>query len=311
MLKKLSILILIIYASSIQAQITFPAPGAVWHFLQPNGGFGPPYSEYNLTIQHVSDSTILGHSCKGFGPFHNMATSCSGNEKTFFYSGNDSVFFYNSRTMNNWQLLYCFNTPVGQSWRYLINDYSGIDTIKVKVDSIKYNTINANSLKTLYVTYTETYGWVYNSVIYDRIGDTIYLLNYHSYGETIAGPCYEPTLLCYTDSLLGLFQVSSLPCNYSNPADIKEVKSTTLFSLFPNPSTGDIYINLSAQNAGNMLVHITDVNGRQLLNNNYVANAGTNSYTLDLSSLENGVYSIAITDDGGNILKQDKVILAK
>ena len=81
--------------------------------------------------------------------------------------------------------------------------------------------------------------------------------------------------------------------------------------IFPNPTTGDLYINLSAQNAGNMLVHISDVNGRQLLNNTYTANTGANSYQLDLSSLDNGVYSIAITDDGGNILKQDKVILTK
>ena len=82
--------------------------------------------------------------------------------------------------------------------------------------------------------------------------------------------------------------------------------------VFPNPTTGTLYINLSAQNAGNMLVRITDVNGRVLINNTYTANAGgTNSYTLDLSSLENGVYAIAISDDAGNVLKRDKVILAK
>ena len=86
----------------------------------------------------------------------------------------------------------------------------------------------------------------------------------------------------------------------------------TKAGVFPNPTTGDLYINLSAQNAGNMLVRITDVNGRVLINNTYRANAGgTNSYTLDLSSLENGVYAIAISDDAGNILKRDKVILAK
>ena len=88
--------------------------------------------------------------------------------------------------------------------------------------------------------------------------------------------------------------------------------SSKQVAVYPNPTTGILYINLSAQNAGNMQVRITDVNGRVLINNTYTANAGgTNSYTLDISSLENGVYAIAISDDAGNILKQDKVILAK
>ena len=106
----------------------------------------------------------------------------------------------------------------------------------------------------------------------------------------------------------------SNPTVLSTKATIIQTKLGTNIKLgiFPNPTTGDLYINLSAQTAGNMLVRISDVNGRVLINNTYHANAGgTNSYTLDLSSLENGVYAIAISDDAGNMLKQDKVILAK
>jgi hypothetical protein len=96
-------------------------------------------------------------------------------------------------------------------------------------------------------------------------------------------------------------------------ADLSVTKLGTNIKLgiFPNPTTGDLYLNLSAQNAGNIIVNITDVNGRILFNNTFTANVGANSFKLDLSALQNGVYAISVLDDAGNIIKHDKIILTK
>jgi hypothetical protein len=81
--------------------------------------------------------------------------------------------------------------------------------------------------------------------------------------------------------------------------------------IFPNPTTGLVYVNLSAQNQGNVTVTITDVDGRIVTNNNYRAAVGANNFKLDLSNVQNGVYAIRVTDDANNIIKRDKIILTK
>jgi hypothetical protein len=41
----------------------------------------------------------------------------------------------------------------------------------------------------------------------------------------------------------------------------------------------------------------------------YPANVGANSYKLDLSNLNSGVYFINITDENGVTIKNDKLVL--
>ncbi len=79
--------------------------------------------------------------------------------------------------------------------------------------------------------------------------------------------------------------------------------------IFPNPTSGVVYIDLSAQNAGNLIVNLRDVNGKQIVHNVFAANEGANSFKLDLNSLNSGVYFIHITDENGVTIKNDKLVL--
>ncbi|MHB8400834.1 MAG: T9SS type A sorting domain-containing protein [Bacteroidia bacterium] len=90
----------------------------------------------------------------------------------------------------------------------------------------------------------------------------------------------------------------------SNPVLINNTTTTMLptklgtnikLGIYPNPTSGLVYLNLSAQNAGVLLVNVSDVNGNQLLHNRYDANEGANSFKVDLSNLNSGVYFINIT----------------
>jgi type IX secretion system substrate protein len=79
--------------------------------------------------------------------------------------------------------------------------------------------------------------------------------------------------------------------------------------IFPNPTSGVVYLNLSAQNAGNLIVNLSDATGNTVMHTSYSANAGANSYKLDMSTLNSGVYFINITDENGVTIKNDKLVL--
>jgi hypothetical protein len=51
------------------------------------------------------------------------------------------------------------------------------------------------------------------------------------------------------------------------------------------------------------------VNGNQVIQTIYNVNAGANSYKLDMSTLNSGVYFINITDENGVTIKNDKLVL--
>lgn len=106
--------------------------------------------------------------------------------------------------------------------------------------------------------------------------------------------------------------------NNHKPAPIQ--KNTTIATklginvkagIYPNPTTGNLYVNIEAQNSGGMMLQISDMNGRLLLRQNYNAETGVNSYKVDMTGFEPGVYFVNITDVDGAPIKQDKLILTK
>ena len=92
------------------------------------------------------------------------------------------------------------------------------------------------------------------------------------------------------------------------PVQTKLGTNLTL-GIFPNPTSGIVYLNLSAQKAGDLLVNISDLNGNRLMHTGFHANDGANSFKVDLSALNSGAYFINITDENGVTIKNDKLIL--
>jgi len=302
---------LIMTGIRLNAQINFLAPGATWHYLVPSGGWGFPYVENNRVIKYAGDSVYMGRQTKILTGVSYFNTSCSNWYDTLLiYTSNDSVFMHGSKLVNDWELLYDFNASVGQSWQLYVNDYNGVDTISVKVDSIKYNSINALSLKTLYVTYTETWHVNgsssqirYHSSIYDRIGDIGYLFNYDA--GILADPCYVPTLLCYSDNTFGTYQVdSNKSCNYSYTEGITNfMLSSENVNVYPNPASNNLQITVSNEQITEL--KINDVLGKEVKHE--VLDRRENTAQTDINNLPNGVYFIEIKT-GTNNYKQKVVV---
>jgi len=77
---------------------------------------------------------------------------------------------------------------------------------------------------------------------------------------------------------------------------------TTTFSLYPNPTAGQLNVSLEGTELANFNVTITDMLGRTVVTNMAVTNN-----TIDVSSLQTGVYQISIMD-GATTLDSKKFI---
>jgi hypothetical protein len=286
-MKKLLFIASLFCIYQTKAQITFPAAGATWHYIIYN---------QNQTLQYTHDSLFMGKTTKVIeNPY--CFYNCGGTQqqsKTLIYTSNDSVFFHNPYTKNQWELLYSFNTPVGQSWRVLLKDsvlaFPPIpitDTITFTVDSSKVVTINSMSLKKLCVTYTvktsqgnTIMGFNNQTTIYDRIGASVYLLPFHS--SVMATDCYDPYLICYNDNTLGLYKADTTSCNYIPSGITSYNKKKSTQNIYPNPAQNKITID-----ANDVVdVKLFDVLGKQIFT--------TKDNQLDVSNFTNGVYFIQV-----------------
>ncbi len=71
-------------------------------------------------------------------------------------------------------------------------------------------------------------------------------------------------------------------------------------NLYPNPSTTAINLGLRLVDAGNVEVRVYDVLGKQRFSKQYTFVTGDNLLTVDVSSLEAGLFLVSVTDSKGS-----------
>ena len=74
---------------------------------------------------------------------------------------------------------------------------------------------------------------------------------------------------------------------------------------FPNPASDKV--NFTFDGMENGTVKVYNIAGQLVKNENF----NTNTVVLNVSDLENGVYLYNITDEKGNVVKQDKIVVNK
>jgi len=79
----------------------------------------------------------------------------------------------------------------------------------------------------------------------------------------------------------------------------KEVNVSAGLSVFPNPSSGNILqLRLFAESKGAVQIKIFDLNGKFLFKQVQSVSDGSNSITVKLPALNNGVYMMQVTGRG-------------
>ena len=78
--------------------------------------------------------------------------------------------------------------------------------------------------------------------------------------------------------------------------------------VFPNPTTGTIFVAQEGIEYGALTARVVDVFGQTIYSNISVDFAGGNQPSVNLSTLPSGVYILIFTDAGGSTVSQAKVI---
>ncbi len=82
-----------------------------------------------------------------------------------------------------------------------------------------------------------------------------------------------------------------------------------VFSIYPNPSKSDVYVNFKALKNSTYSVKVLDLSGKIILNINKDLKEGNNIFKLDLEILNEGIYFISISNSEINLTQ--KIIISK
>jgi hypothetical protein len=118
----------------------------------------------------------------------------------------------------------------------------------------------------------------------------------------VAGP--DTITYSYTDSVTGcsnsIYYVTDLMiCD-----GISENPSLHLFSLYPNPNSGDFTLKLYIANDGILKAEVIDVIGKTIYSEDIHADAGIHAVPMNLQQLSKGIYSLRISGSNGSVVKR-------
>jgi len=91
--------------------------------------------------------------------------------------------------------------------------------------------------------------------------------------------------------------------------DVRAITTQDEFTIYPNPTTNDLFINRKSSmnnNAGSLEISVMDANGRKMMMESIPSL--NNTETLPLSGFTPGTYWLLIQDKKGNILHRQSVV---
>jgi Leucine-rich repeat (LRR) protein len=90
---------------------------------------------------------------------------------------------------------------------------------------------------------------------------------------------------------------ASLPSGDITNANSKTKSNNILVSVFPNPATSVLNINVQSATAANAFIQITDVHGKTLLQTERIISSGFNTFPFDVSRFAKGMYILKIVQN--------------
>lgn len=92
--------------------------------------------------------------------------------------------------------------------------------------------------------------------------------------------------------------IDTSECSKIDIMNVEQISSN--YSIYPNPTSGEIFINYKKQYGQMMFIEVYDQMGRILINERITLKEGEERYKIDLSELSKGVYMLFLSDDIGN-----------
>jgi len=88
--------------------------------------------------------------------------------------------------------------------------------------------------------------------------------------------------------------------SYSNVVVINNSLSTITLSLFPNPASDWLQVQLPVVRSGTVQISIIDNSGKQVSQHSLQAKEGLNATSIQVSTLPKGIYYVIVNDDEGH-----------
>jgi len=92
--------------------------------------------------------------------------------------------------------------------------------------------------------------------------------------------------------------------NAKTIATNSNVNETIINSIYPNPAYNQTTVSYTSNMENVITIKLIDITGRTISSNEYNAANGLNNYTLDLSSLNKGLYIVELTSGSNVIVKK-------
>ncbi len=93
------------------------------------------------------------------------------------------------------------------------------------------------------------------------------------------------------------------------PTGQNEIENQIPLGVYPNPSTGNVTLEMNLKNGGNGIVKITDITGKNVLEQNVVTVNSLNTLSINIENLTDGIYLIQYL--GKQNSKVQKVVLQR
>lgn len=301
------LLFTILFSLSTFAQDNFAPIGAKW-YADFNSESHSGYTVYEVTkdtiVNNINAKLIEVKHFKSNG----MILLDSIFEREIVYEEQDAVFYFNA-IENDFLPLYYFNVSDAD-----ILDFNQpldpTNSFQLLVDSLTTQDIGEVSLN---VVHTSAVGstpdhWgigAPGSLPYaERIG-CLQVAGFSSLhiSDPILGTYFEPRLRCYVDEEINYQADGVEDCEQLFPISINNLEEQLRFSVFPNPTYGEIHIKLIGVTLNSKVAaNLYDISGRLLSKHEDILGK-----TIDIQHLNTGFYILEFTTNG-QYLSTEKII---
>ncbi len=271
--------------------------GTVWYYHQSalfgeNGNY--------IKMQIVSDSTINGKVCKKFtGGF-----GCSKipNRGEFVYFENKKAYRYDFDRNRFW-LLYDWSARVGDIVTIYVPQPSGVDSFKIRIDSVTIWTPNGEPLIVQKTSRVGASRWIYASQqIIEKIGANAVFFPQ----TTSCDPVQFGSLRCFNEPNQLEVKFVTYKCDsIIVRVGTSDILSQRQISIFPTPSVSELNITIDEPISGGFSIDIINALG-QVVWRCQKPIYETNK-SIDINNWQSGVYNIIFTDKEGGKLNRSIV----
>lgn len=310
--------ILLCSSTKIQAQTVFAPVGANWYHNMRYGVFHSYYTA-DTVISGITTRKIVQKAYTA-NPWLMLGLHVGDHPDLFIYNNTDTVFVYNY-LFGKFTPLYVFNVHAGDTVTLPVlppePSYMGTITdsfFRFVVDSIKMDTYDTATLKTIYTTpidpgnphryfvygndpshrYAERLGSVYGGIVPGCVRCAVLTT------EAIQG---QDTVRCYNDPTLSVTLVSGI-CG----SDYSAVSSLTQdedVSIYPIPATDVLHIAFTKK-VGLLHVTLYSAIGSRVFSQD---NTNIQQVQINLDNFSSGIYYLKIsTDNSGGIIKKVMIV---